>query len=67
MLRRKFAFRVKLVQMWEICTFQLKEKGISCSNADASEAKTKLLDVIGGINSTGISVTEVPDLFDVWA
>ena len=35
------------------------------ANADTSEIKTKLLDVIGGIDSTGISVTEVPDLFDV--
>ena len=33
--------------------------------ATSSEIKTKLLDVIGGIDSTGISVTEVPDLFDV--
>ena len=46
--------------------FSIEGKEVSlAANADASEIKTKLLDVIGGINSTGISVTEVPDLFDV--
>ena len=46
--------------------FSIEGQEVSlAANADASEIKTKLLDVIGGINSTGISVTEVPDLFDV--